>query len=82
MVVKRQMKNMNYDGIVQQQLARRNTITKIQREQKLPRNKFGQVLATLQVQNQQRLKKANTSKKIQQSSLIKGHYNKRQTPTI
>ena len=77
-----QMKNMNYDGIVQQQLARRNTITKIQREQKLPRNKFGQLLATLQVDNQQRLKKANTSKKIQQSSLIKGHYNKRQTPTI
>ena len=76
---------MNYKGIQQQRDARRNTIAQIQRKQKLPKNKFGHALATLynaEVQNQQQLKKANTSKKIQQSSLIKGHYNKRQTPTI
>ena len=75
---------LDYKKINQQNLARRNTIAQIQRKQKLPKNKFGHLIASMQYGGQQevQLRKANTSKKIQQSSLIKGHYNKRQTPTV
>ena len=73
------VKTPNFKGIDQQNMARRNRIKEIQRTQKLPNNKFGRIVAGIQ---ERQLKKANTSKKIQQSSLIKGYYNKRQTPTV